>query len=167
MYFQRAVRFCKSCLTFRDRFTRMRSSSACLRACGDLPYQEILFFSNDEHNAMVVMVLLERRGVRVQWATSETISSFLRKFSCGIILYDIPDVDLSANLNHSRSYFDQVNHLPHSAVLVGVGKSEDIPIVFPSVCSRTVAFLSKPFDVINAGNILQMISRDLTSTQMP
>lgn len=151
------VRLFKSCLKFHGHFTHIRSASVWLRDCGNFSDREILFFSNDEHNAMVVMVLLERHGVRVQWATSETIGSCLPKFSCGIILYDIPDVDWSANLNHRRSYFDQVNNLPHSAVLVGFGKSEDIPIVFASVCSRTVALLSKPFDVVNALNIFECL----------
>jgi hypothetical protein len=157
MYFQWVTQFLKTYVTFHARLVRVRRASVLRRDCGDLPFREILFFSDDEHNALVMTVLLERRGVRVQWATPETISRYLPEFACGLIIYDIPSKYSSVNYNYFKQYLAQVNNFPHSAVLVGLGELDDMPIVFSSLRLRTAARLSKPVDISCVANVLRMV----------
>lgn len=124
-------------------------------------HEPVYFFSDDEHNALVVTVLLERHGLPVRWITSETFSVYLPKLERGLIIYDVAS---AAEADRCRSYFEQVSRLPCSTVLVGLGEAQGVPMVFADLCSRTVTFLAKPFNVSDAIRVLELLTDNANDT---
>ena len=117
----------------------------------------IWFFSDDEHNALVLSLMLQKRGLDTQWVTSQCVDNHMHQMQYSLIIYDI-SLGLSCELtNRNECYYEKLVALPSSAFLVGLGDAKNIPRHFHNLRSRTNTFLRKPFDVNDAISLCRLV----------
>ncbi len=124
---------------------------------GRFCWDPIWLFSDDEHNGLVLSVLLENRGLVTRWVTSQFVDAQMTKMQSSLIIYDIAHAYSVASIEGQHAYYEKVAALPSSAFLVGLGEAQDIPRQFQDLRSRTTTFLAKPFDVNEAIRVCRLV----------